>query len=174
MAVHDQPGDLVGVVRNDLLGEEGVQRQVGQHPGCGRPLPVVFGCAPGQLVTGTQRGGLGHHLHEPVEGVVHPRNLLPVLHLSSSSASASIANSSSGELATRRWRLYTAKYTMNAANTTRHRPAATGLTRKVAMTARIAMTSAMLVVTAPPGVRYGRGMLGSRTRSTMWLTIIST
>ena len=36
------------------------------------------------------------------------------------------------------------------------------------------MTSANPVVTTPPGVRYGRGMSGSRRRSTMWLTIIST
>ena len=36
------------------------------------------------------------------------------------------------------------------------------------------MSSAKPVVAIPPGVRYGRGMSGSRRRNTMWLTIIST
>ncbi|SKT85324.1 Uncharacterised protein [Mycobacteroides abscessus subsp. abscessus] len=42
---------------------------------------------------------------------------------------------------------------MNAAKTARHKPAATGLTRNVAMTANTATISAKLVVTIPPGVR---------------------
>src|SRR6478752_2901646 len=51
MAVEDQPGDFVGFVRNDLLFQEGVQRQVGDDP-CGRgAFGVVLGCASGQLVT---------------------------------------------------------------------------------------------------------------------------
>ena len=60
------------------------------------------------------------------------------------------------------------------ANTSRQHIAATLSTRKVAMTARTAMTRANPVVSAPPGVRYGRGMSGSRRRNTIWLTIIST
>ena len=101
MAVEDQPGDFVGLVRNDLLFQEGVQRQVGEDP-CGRgTFGVVLGCASGQLVTRAKRCGLRHQLDKSVEGVVDTRNLLTVCHFSSLSASASMANSSSGELATR-------------------------------------------------------------------------
>ena len=63
---------------------------------------------------------------------------------------------------------------MNAANTTRHQNAAVLSTTNVATTDSAATTSANDVVMMPPGVRYGRGMPGSRTRNTMWLTIIST
>src|SRR6478736_2186647 len=109
MGIHDQPGDLVGLVVDDVLIEESVQRQVCEHPRGGRAFGIVLGGAPGELVARAQRGGLGHHLHESVEGVVHAGDLLPVDHLSSSSARASMANSSSGELATSLCRLYTAK-----------------------------------------------------------------
>ena len=47
-------------------------------------------------------------------------------------------------------------------------------TRKVATTAAIASTSATPVVSVPPGVRYGRSRSGSRERSTMCESIIST
>ena len=47
-------------------------------------------------------------------------------------------------------------------------------TRKVATTASTASTSATPEVTTPPGVRYGRSRFGSRERSTMCESIIST
>ena len=109
MGIHDQAGHLVGLVGDDVLVEKSVQRQVCQHPRGGRAFCVVLGGTPGELVARAQRGGLGHHLHESVEGVVDAGDLLPVDHLSSLSARASMANSSSGELATNWWRLYTAK-----------------------------------------------------------------
>ncbi|SKT92487.1 Uncharacterised protein [Mycobacteroides abscessus subsp. abscessus] len=47
-------------------------------------------------------------------------------------------------------------------------------TMNVATTATQAITSAKPLVAIPPGVRYGRSISGSRMRSTMWLTIMST
>jgi hypothetical protein len=58
MGVHDQPGDLVRLVRNDRLGEEGGQRQVGEgHLGRDALLGACRRQA-GQLVPGPLGRGL--------------------------------------------------------------------------------------------------------------------
>ena len=74
------PRHIVGFVGHHLLGEEGGQRQVGQHPRRCRALGVRAGRAAGELISGPQRGRLGHHLDEPVELIGVSGHLLGEFH----------------------------------------------------------------------------------------------
>ena len=101
MAVDDQPGDLVGLVRDDLLVQEGVQRQVGEDPWAAARSASDSAAHPASWSPERSGVALAISSTSPSKAVGDTRNLLPVRHFSSLSASARIANSSSGELATR-------------------------------------------------------------------------
>ena len=66
--VDDQPGDLVGLVRDDLLLEEAGERDVGQHELRGDPLAGIGGGDAGQPVARPRRGGFGQQVAEVGEG----------------------------------------------------------------------------------------------------------
>ncbi|GAC1488295.1 MAG: hypothetical protein NVS2B11_13770 [Acetobacteraceae bacterium] len=67
MAVLDEAGDLVGLVGDDGLGEEGRERQVGEGELGGDPALLGFGGQPGELVAAAERRGLGQEVGEPAD-----------------------------------------------------------------------------------------------------------
>ena len=69
MCVEDKPGDLVGLVGDDGLVEEALQRQVGEGDLRGDALLRGGGADAGELIAGACGGGAGEEGREGVKSV---------------------------------------------------------------------------------------------------------
>ena len=83
MAIDDQASDLVGLVRNDRLVEELLERHIGQRDPRGNHLLGAFGSNTGKAITGARGTCLGKEIAEIVKNVGGITDDVPIGHICS-------------------------------------------------------------------------------------------
>ena len=80
MAIDDQTRHLVGLIRNDRLGEELLERHIGERDPRGHHLLGAVGSDTGKAIAGTRRTCLGQEIAKIVEDVGGITDGVPIGH----------------------------------------------------------------------------------------------
>jgi hypothetical protein len=79
----DQPGDLVELTRDHVLGEEVPERQIGEREASGHALGLVLGCDAGESIRCARGRSLGQQYPQIVELVDAPLDCVAKPHTQS-------------------------------------------------------------------------------------------